>query len=164
MIVYILRQILTLKLQWAGVCIALEVGLKAESHPGHGTDSYILLKFSIRAVTAGLDMVDGLSHVSKRMEWYMLLHTLLLTGTQLAHDCQQAELRECLRKSIQELYYSLLLYEIQCVCYCYRDNYIIKTLRAFVTLDDWKGKYILIHEHILKDAVEGFLILTFLLR
>lgn len=112
-------------------------------HPSQGIDSYNRFKFSIRAITAGLDMVDGLSHVAKRMEWYMMLHTLLLARTEpniSAYDCQQDELRDSLRKSIQDLYYSLLLYEIQCVCYCYRDSHITRTLRALVTLDDWKGK------------------------
>lgn len=88
-------------------------------------------------------MVDGLCHVAKRMEWYMLLHTLLLEQTPPStdvHSFQQPELGNGLRKSIQELYYSLLLYEIQCVCYCYRDNNMVKMFRALVTLDDWKGK------------------------
>ncbi|KAG6357238.1 hypothetical protein INS49_015116 [Diaporthe citri] len=101
------------------------------------------LAFSIRAATADIDMVDGLCHVAKRMEWYMLLHTLLLERAQpttSVHDNQHAKLRDHLRKSIQELYTSLLLYEIQCVCYCYRDSHITRTLRALVTLDDWKAE------------------------
>lgn len=88
-------------------------------------------------------MVDGLCHVAKRMEWYMLLHTLLLEETQPStsvRDSQHTKLRGCLSKSIQELYCSLLMYEMQCVCYCYRDSHIMRTLRALVTLDDWKGK------------------------
>lgn len=73
----------------------------------------------------------------------MVLHAVLLEKTQPAtsiDEKQRVELHECLRKNIQELYYSLLLYQIQCVCYCYRDNHIIRMLRALVTLDDWKGK------------------------
>lgn len=100
-------------------------------------------QFSIRAATANIDMVDGLFHVAKRMEWYMLLHTLLLERLQSSnpvHDNQHLKLRDRLRKSIQELYSSLLVYEMQCVCYCYRDSRITRTFRALVTLDDWKGK------------------------
>ncbi|KAI7781828.1 hypothetical protein LA080_014318 [Diaporthe eres] len=110
-------------LAWAGVCVALE--------------------FSIRAATAEIDMVDGLCHVAKRMEWYMLLHALLLErpkSSTSVHETQHPKLRDRLRKSIKELYTSLLMYEIQCVCYCYRGSHITKTLRALVTLDDWKGK------------------------
>lgn len=33
------------------------------------------------------------------------------------------------------------MYQMQCVCYCYRENRITKTLRAYVTLDDWKGEF-----------------------
>lgn len=110
---------------------------------GHGTTSDTILQFSIRATTAGLDMVDGLSHVAKRMEWYMLLHSSLLERNQpraSVEDSQLAELHDCLASSIHELYYNLLIYEIQCVCYCYRGSQITKMLRALVTLDDWKGK------------------------
>lgn len=77
------------------------------------------------------------------MEWYMLLHALLLEkpkSSTSVHENQHAKLRDRLRKSIQELYTSLLMYEIQCVCYCYRDRPITRTLRALVTLDDWKGE------------------------
>lgn len=73
-------------------------------------------------------MVDGLCHVAKRMEWYMLLHTLLLEETQPSisvRDVQHAKLRVGLKKSIQELYSSLLLYEMQCFCYCHRDSHRI---------------------------------------
>lgn len=81
----------------------------------------------------------------------MLLHTLLLARTRpqasSAQDTQHAELRDGIRKSIQELYYSILLYEIQCVCYCYRESSIMKTLRVLVTLDDWKSKFNTIHEY-----------------
>lgn len=90
-------------------------------------------------------MVDGLCHVAKRMEWYMLLHTILLDrehSSTFVKDSQRTTLRGYLRKNIQELYYSLLLYEIQCVCYCYRDSQITNTLRALVTLDDWKGELV----------------------
>lgn len=124
------------------MCVALEASLNFIAQAADRSDS--LFQFSIRVTTAGLDMVDGLCHVAKRMEWYMLLHTLLLERAQPSSsvpDCRQAELRDSLKKSIQELYYSLLMYEIQCVCYCYRDSVIVKALRVLVTLDDWKGKY-----------------------
>lgn len=73
----------------------------------HGIASNTLLQFSIRAATADLDMVERLCYVSTRMEWYMLLHTLLLdTGPSntSAHDSHRIELRIRLKKTIQELY------------------------------------------------------------
>jgi hypothetical protein len=76
----------------------------------------------------------------------MLLHTLLLEKTQsstLKLNSQRAKLCGRLRKSIRELYCSLVTYQMQCVCYCYRRNHIVRTLRALATLDDWKGKSIL---------------------
>lgn len=157
------RYLLIIEFKWAGVCVALEVCLTLISRSMIRT--LTLSKFSIRATTAGIDMVDGLCHVAKRMEWYMLLHTLLLEQTPQSiyvHGCQRAELHTGLQKSIQELYYSLLLYEIQCVCYCYRDNNMIKMLRALITLDDWKGKQASPYNCVLRDVVEGPTLLTVL--
>ncbi|KAJ0108404.1 hypothetical protein J7T55_005381 [Diaporthe amygdali] len=48
--------------------------------------------------------------------------------------------------ALEELYYNLLIYEMQCVCYCYRDSHVKKTLQALVTLDDWKGRLTSIKE------------------
>lgn len=152
-----------MEFKWAGVCVALEVCLTFI--PRSMKMTLTLSKFSIRATTAGIDMVDGLCHVAKRMEWYMSLHTLLLEQTPQSidmHGCQRAELHHGLKKSIQELYYSLLLYEIQCVCYCYRGSNMIKMLRALITLDDWKGKQASLYGCVLQDVVESPTLLTVL--
>lgn len=73
----------------------------------------------------------------------MLLYALLLDSAPSSNSGdqgRQSELRDQLRINIQELYYSLLTYEVQCVCYCYRESKITKALRALVTYDDWKGQ------------------------
>lgn len=128
--------------------------------PRKASDDF--LKFSIRVTNASCDMVDGLCHVAKRMKWYMGLHALFLerAPSTSEENSRRAELRICLRSHIRELYCSLLYYEMQCVCYCYRGNYMTRTLRALVALDDWKGGSDPMHIYYLRSSFHAALFLT----
>lgn len=81
-------------------------------------------------------MANGLDYVRCRMKWYMALVKTILD------DChtKDSQLCEELKHRIQELYVSILTYEMQCVRSYYHDNLIVRGLRAVVALDDWKCK------------------------
>lgn len=69
----------------------------------------------------------------------------------LLDDChtKDSQLRGELKHRIQELYVSILTYEMQCVRSNYHDNPIVRGLRAVVALDDWKCKVL---EHCITDG------------
>ncbi|KAK5631464.1 hypothetical protein RRF57_007178 [Xylaria bambusicola] len=101
-------------LPWAGVCI----GLQILSNPGKAT------KLNLQ----------GIVHVTSRMDWYCALSEHLLGSDGLAKSLEPVT--QQLEAAVLTLYRALLLYQIKSACYYYQHRVQI-IVRGLANWDDW---------------------------
>ncbi|GFF84756.1 vegetative incompatibility protein HET-E-1 [Aspergillus udagawae] len=106
-------------LPWAGVCIGLQILL----NPTQATKSNL----------------EGIAHVTSRMDWYCALTEHLLNKSNIMIGTESfQEVLERLEKAVVLLYKELLLYQMKSVCSYYRHRGV-GFLRGLANLDDWDG-------------------------
>lgn len=83
-------------------------------------------------------MLEGLTHVVSRMDWYLDLANVLLADKWKNSDTF-AKLRGNIQQRIVQLYASLLDFEMKSVAYCFNDHPVVKSLKTMAGFSDWKG-------------------------
>ncbi|KAF7171564.1 hypothetical protein CNMCM5623_003939 [Aspergillus felis] len=106
-------------LPWAGVCIGLQILL----NPAQATKSNL----------------EGIAHVTSRMDWYCALTEHLLNKNNIMTGTESfQEILERLEKAVVLLYKELLFYQMKSVCSYYRHRGV-GFLRGLGNVDDWEG-------------------------
>ncbi|KAI1390144.1 ankyrin repeat-containing domain protein [Hypoxylon trugodes] len=104
---------------WSGICAALPI---------------------LTSPLAARNMVmDGLSYIMSRMDWYADLSNALLEDNAKINT-HSTRLRDKLEEKITNLYMTLLKYEILSVVYCYHNHPVVRDMKTIIGFDDWEGR------------------------
>ncbi|KAH8882376.1 hypothetical protein GQ53DRAFT_614442, partial [Thozetella sp. PMI_491] len=103
---------------WSGICAILGV--------------------LVKPFAADKEMLEGLSHVVSRMDWYLDLANVLLADKWESSELF-AKFRDNMQQKVVELYASLLEFEMKAVAYCFHDHPVVKGVKTMAGFNDWKG-------------------------
>ncbi len=84
-----------------------------------------------------MEMLEGLSYVVSRMDWYLDLANVLLVD-KWKSNATFTKYHGNIEQKVVELYATLLEFEMKSVAYCFHDYPVVQIIKTMAGFNDWK--------------------------